>query len=173
MRWSALAIVLLLGIVAAAAVIGTLLPREHRAVRSAEFHQDQGAIWKALTDFPALGRWMPGVQGVRPAGAAEGLPRWTLATAEGDLTIEVVESAEPERLVTRVIDTGQPFGGTWTYDIAAVEGATRVTITEDGWIRNPLYRFFARYVLGTARTMDDALRGLGNHFGETVLPRAG
>jgi uncharacterized protein YndB with AHSA1/START domain len=173
MRWSAVAILVLVAALGAATLIGTFLPREHRATRIAEFHSDEHAVWSALTDFGGFPRWMPGVRRVAPAGADNGRPRWMLVTSEGEVVLEVIEASEPRRLVTRIVDTGQPFGGTWTYEIVRVPGATRLTITEDGWIRNPLFRFFARYVFGTTRTMDDALRGLGNHFGETVLPRAG
>ena len=86
------------------------------------------------------------------------------------MTIEVIGAEEPRRLVTRIVDDGLPFGGTWTYDIVPIDGGSRVTITEDGWIGNPLFRFFARYVFGMNRTVDEALRGLGERFGETVLP---
>lgn len=173
MKWSLIAILVVLGALLAVTVIGAFLPREHRAVRRAEFHQDQQTIWRTVADFTLLPSWMPGVEAVAPAERPGGNPAWTLATTDGDMTIEVVEADIPNRLVTRIVDSGGPFGGTWTYDITPVEGATRVTITEDGWISNPMYRFLARYVFGTAGTLDAALRGLGDHFGETVLPAAG
>jgi uncharacterized protein YndB with AHSA1/START domain len=173
MRWSAVAILLLVAALGAVTLVGTLIPREHRATRVAEFHRDEYAVWKALTNFAEFPAWMPGVRRVAPVEGRDGRPRYMLATSEGELVLEVVEASEPHRLVTRIVDSGQPFGGTWTYEIDPVPGATKLTITEDGWIRNPLFRFFARYVFGTTRTMDEALRGLGDHFGETVLPRAG
>lgn len=172
MKWSAIAIIVVLAALAAVTVIGAFLPREHRAQRAAEFHQQPDAMWAAITDFPAMAGWMPGVSAVVPAEPAPGpLPRWTLRTTEGDMTIEVLEADAPHRLVTRIVEDELPFGGTWTYDISPVDGGSRLVITEDGWISNPLFRFFARYVFGVNRTMDDALRGLGESFGETVLPK--
>jgi len=173
MKWSLIAVLAVLGVLLAATAVGALLPREHRSVRRAEFHQDQRAIWNTLADFTLLPSWMPGVSRatrVQLPGASE---HWTLSTSDGDMTIEIIEADVPRRLVTRIVDAGGPFGGTWTYDITPVEGATRVTITEDGWISNPMYRFLARYVFGTTRALDGALRGLGDYFGETVLPAAG
>jgi carbon monoxide dehydrogenase subunit G len=173
MKWSLIAILVVLGALLAITVIGAFLPREHRSVRRAEFHQNQRAIWNTLSDFALLPSWMPGVERASQAGQSGDKQLWTLSTSDGEMTIEIAETDAPRRLVTRIVDAGGPFGGTWTYDITPVDGATRVTITEDGWISNPMYRFLARYVFGTTRTLDAALRGLGNYFGETVLPTAG
>jgi hypothetical protein len=43
-------------------------------------------------------------------------------------------------------------------------------ITEDGEIRNPIFRFVARFFLGYTATMEAYLRDLGRRFGETVQP---
>ncbi len=173
MKWSLIAILVVLGALLAITVIGAFLPREHRSVRQAEFHQDQQAIWSTLADFTLLPSWMPGISRAVPVDQPGENPAWTLATDDGEMTIELVQADMPRRLVTRIVDAGGPFGGTWTYDLTPVEGATRVTITEDGWISNPMYRFLARYVFGTTRSLDAALRGLGDYLGETVLPAAG
>lgn len=45
-------------------------------------------------------------------------------------------------------------------------GGTRITITEDGKVYNPIFRF----VMGHHGTMDDYLTAVGAHFGETVAP---
>ena len=63
---------------------------------------------------------------------------------------------------------GAPFGGNWTYEVAAVPGGSRVTVTERGWIGNPLFRFMARFFFGYTATIDTYLRSLGKKFGETV-----
>jgi uncharacterized protein YndB with AHSA1/START domain len=162
-----LAIVILL---AAITVIGALLPREHRATGTAEFRRDPRTVWTVITDFPALAAWMPGVTQVAPAAPSDGHPRWALTTEEGRMTIEVVELTPPRRLVTRIVEDGLPFGGTWTYDLSPTATGTRLTIVEDGWISNPLYRFFARYVFGLSTTIEGSLRALGRRLGETVTP---
>jgi len=62
------------------------------------------------------------------------------------------------------------FGGTWTYEVAAVDGGSQVTITEDGWVANPLFRFLSHTVFGVHGTMDGYLKALGKRFGEAVTP---
>jgi uncharacterized protein YndB with AHSA1/START domain len=170
MRWMLLAVVGLLLLIAAITVIGALLPREHRATATAEFRRDPRVVWSVLTDFAGLVAWMPGVRTVVPAPSADGHARWSLTTEEGNMTLEVVELTPPRRFVTRIVDEGLPFGGTWSYDLTATPAGTRVTIVEDGWISNPLYRFFARYVFGLDTTIKGALRALGRRLGETVTP---
>jgi len=52
---------------------------------------------------------------------------------------------------------GAPFGGKWTYEIALVEGGSRVSVTEQGWIANPIFRFMSRVVFGYYGTLDGYL----------------
>ena len=84
----------------------------------------------------------------------------------------VVESAEPpKRMVARIVDQDLPFGGRWEYDIVP-DGpdASRVTITERGWVSNPIFRFVSRFVMGHTATLDAYLRALGKHFGSEPTP---
>ena len=66
----------------------------------------------------------------------------------------VVERMEPPRLlVGRIADPGLPFGGTWTYEIVPVSDGSRLRITEDGEIYNPIFRFMARFIFGYEGTI--------------------
>jgi hypothetical protein len=74
------------------------------------------------------------------------------------------------RSVAAIADPNLPFGGTWTTEIAAADGGSIVRITEDGKVRNPVFRFMSRFVFGYTSTMDTYLRDLGRKFGEAVQP---
>ena len=65
-----------------------------------------------------------------------------------ELTFAFERMDAPRVLVTRITDAGLPFGGTWTSEIAPVPGGSRLRITEDGEIYNPLFRFMARFIFG-------------------------
>lgn len=82
------------------------------------------------------------------------------------MLLEVVEDDPPRRLVGRIVDTGAPFGGSWTYQVTPVDGGSRVSVTEDGWVSNPIFRFMARFVFGYHSTLDSYLRALGRRFGD-------
>jgi hypothetical protein len=92
-----------------------------------------------------------------------GRARFRLHDRSGAIVMEVVEATPPLRRVTRIADPDQPFGGTWTWELASDGDRTRVTITERGEIYNPLFRFMARYVFGYTGTMDSALAALAAH----------
>ena len=68
----------------------------------------------------------------------------------------------------QIADKKLPFGGTWTYEVSPEAGGARLRITEDGEIRNALFRFLSRFVFGYNATMDTYLRDLGRKFGETT-----
>ena len=77
------------------------------------------------------------------------------------------------RLVTKIADDSLPFGGTWTYELSrpsAGNGAV-LRITENGEVKNVVFRFISRFILGQTATMDTYLRDLGRKLGETTRPQ--
>ena len=62
--------------------------------------------------------------------------------------------------MTRIADPQLPFGGTWTQEIAPDAGGCVVTITENGEIYNPIFRFVSRFILGYTSSIDAYLKAL-------------
>ena len=88
-------------------------------------------------------------------------------TAASGVPVDIVENDPPRRLVSRVKETEKMFGGTWTVDDRAVADRLRpLTITEDGWVGNPIFRFVSRFVIGHHATMDGMLKVVAKKFGE-------
>ena len=52
------------------------------------------------------------------------------------------------------------------YVLESNGGNTRVRITEDGQVYNPMFRFMSRVVVGQTRTIDTYLRALGKAIGQ-------
>ena len=73
------------------------------------------------------------------------------------ITYEVVESDAPTRLKRTIADKKLPFGGSWTWNITPQGEHCSVTITEEGEVYNPVFRFVSRFVLGHTRTLDNYL----------------
>jgi hypothetical protein len=73
---------------------------------------------------------------------------------------EAIESTAPRRLVVRIADPTLPFGGTWTYDITPAGQSCSLTITEDGEVYNPLFRFVSRFIIGQTATLDAYIKAL-------------
>ena len=164
MRWLLGAVFLVVALVALVFLVGALLPAAHVASRSAGLSAPPERVWAVMTAVDDFPRWRPGVRAVEVLDAAGGARRWreheSAEKRDRGITYEVIESAPPHRLVTRIADAGLPFGGRWEYDLAPDGSGTRLTITERGEVYNPLFRFLSRFVFGHTATMEKYLAAL-------------
>jgi uncharacterized protein YndB with AHSA1/START domain len=160
------------GLVLLVYVMGMLLPRTHKATRIAHFHQPPEVIWQTITDYEKFPQWRSNVSRVEPMLSTNGLPAHREWDNHGNaLPMETVEFDRPHRLVGRIADPKLPFGGTWTMEISPEDGGSTLRITENGEIRNPIFRFVSRFFLGYTVTMETYLKDLGRKFGESVQPQ--
>lgn len=158
----------LAALVALVWVIGAMLPRNHVATRMARYQQPPEAIWQAITDSAAFPAWRTGLTAVKALPEENGLPGWVETSSFGDMPLRVTEMDAPRRLRMRISSDALPFGGTWTYEIAAAEGGATLRITEDGFVKNPLFRFLSRFIFGHTATMEQYLKDVGKQFGEEI-----
>jgi hypothetical protein len=172
MKWFLVALAVLVAVVAIVIVIGALLPKAHRASRSAKLGQTPDALWVVITDYSKFPEWRNSVTRVEGLPATDGKPSWREFDSHGgSIPFVVAQSAPPQRLVTRIADPNLPFGGTWTYEILpAPDGGSVIRITEDGEVYNPVFRFVSRFLIGYTGTIDTYLRALGSKFGESITP---
>lgn len=152
-------------------LIGALLPERHVAATRAVYEQPPDTLWTAITDVAAHPAWRPDIDSV--AVLSERPLRWREAGASGSLAYRAETVARPFRFVARIDDPSQPFGGRWIWRIEPTPaGGAVVSITEEGEIYSPLFRFFARFVFGYHSTQERYLRALGQRFGdETTVER--
>ncbi|HWA25245.1 MAG TPA: SRPBCC family protein [Lacunisphaera sp.] len=159
------------GLLALVALIGAALPRRHVASRQASYRQTTSVLYQAVRDFAAQPQWRTGVRSVELLAPAEGRAGHREISRHGAITYRVQEDRPAERLVLAIADENLPFGGTWTYEFKPCAGGASVRITEDGFVKNPLFRFLARFAFGHAATIETYLRDLGRKFGESVQPQ--
>ncbi len=171
MKWILIALGILVGLAALVTLVGALLPKGHEATRTARFRQPPEAVWQVITDFQASSSWRTDLRSVERLPDLNGHPVWKEVDKQGQaLPLEVVEQVPPRLMVTRIADPDLPFGGTWTWEIAPDDDGCSLTITERGEVRNPIFRFVARFVLGHTATMDGYLKALGRKLGEGGAP---
>jgi hypothetical protein len=128
----------LVALIAVMAIVGAMLPRNHKASRTLRVKRAPADVWPVLMQ----------------------------ATAASDVPVDVLESQPPHRLVTRVTEKEQNFGGTWTIAITGDPQGSDVTIAEDGWVANPIFRFVSRVVIGHHATMDGMLKKVAASLNE-------
>lgn len=119
-------------IVAVVAIIGARLPVKHTASRTAHIPAPPPALYSTIVEL----------------------------TRSSDVPVRLEREEPPSLLVARIADPKLPFGGTWTYRIAGAAAGSDLTITEDGEVYNPIFRFMSRFVFGHHATMDQFISKL-------------
>ena len=88
----------------------------------------------------------------------------------GRRPFEVVSQDPPRLQVVRVIDDGLPFGGTWTWELVPLGGGTGLTLTENGFTRNPFYRSLGLLFFRPTESVARYLGALATALGEDAEP---
>jgi uncharacterized protein YndB with AHSA1/START domain len=169
MWWKA-ALLIVAAIVVLVVIVGVLLPKSHTATRRVAYAQPAERVWDVIHDFEKHPEWRETVAQVRRLDDRNGHAVWEERSKRGDrLAMEVIESVPPKRMVTKIVDN-KSFGGTWTWDVEALPtGGSALTITEDGEVHNPVFRFIGHFFMDPRATMDGVHRALGAKFGEDVV----
>ncbi len=166
LRWLLFVAVGLIGLVAVLAAVGAALPREHVASRSAVYRQRPDAVFAVISDVARGAEWRKSLTAVEMLPPVDGRTRFREVSGGDRITMEIEVRQPVTRMVTRIADPDQPFGGIWTFELSPEGEGTRLTITERGEIYNPVFRALARFVFGYTSTMETYLTDLGARFGQ-------
>lgn len=168
MKWVLLIIGVVTALVMLATIIGLLMPTDHVASSSATIPATPNEVYAVITDVRRQPEWRKDLTAVDLMSSTP--LRWSETSRFGTITFEQVDAQPPSHFESRIADTTLGFGGSWSYDITADEGGSRVMITERGSVYNPLFRFMSRAVFGHYGTQHSYLRALGQRFGADVKP---
>src|SRR5882757_8270211 len=121
---------ILLGLVVVVAVafavmyaMGSRLPVAHVATVSVTLPAAQDKVWQMITDTAAQPTWRTGLKAVEPMPPRNGLNCWREVQSGMKMPLCVESSAPPQVEVVRIADPSLPFGGTWKYELEAVDPA--------------------------------------------------
>ena len=143
MKWALLVVAGLAALAAIVAIVGAALPRNHVASRTLTTRRPPDDVWKLVAD-----------------------PAFAKDASGQDIPVETVESVPPRKLVTRIADPSLPFGGSWTFVIQPAPAGSTLTITEDGYVSNVIFRFVSKFVMGHHGSIDTYLRHVAKRFDE-------
>ena len=160
-------LVLLIGIMA---LIGSRLPKTHVASGSILLRKSPPEVYAVVRDFASSPKWRSDVKQVDVEQAQGGPVYFREVGKHGTVNYELTEDVPGQRMVTKIRDTDLGYSGQWTYTFANENGATRLTIREDGEVSNVIFRFMSRYIFGQTATIDAYLTSLAKRFSEDVVP---
>ena len=159
-------LILILGLLVALVLlliaIGYALPIGHVATRETTLAAPPERVFSVLRDVEKFPTWRSDVKQVEVLATTPAL-RWR-ERGDNDITFEMETAEPPRKIVTRIADKTLPFGGSWTYELSPEGGGTRLAITENGEVYNPLFRFMSRFVFGHTVTIDRFIEDLGRHL---------
>jgi hypothetical protein len=152
----------LVALAGAIALIGLLLPREHSASGERRIAAPPEAVFALIADPAGYPTWRPGVSSVEVLSTSP--LRFRERGSNGEILFEETERQSPARLVVRIADESLPFGGRWTYTVRPDGEGSILTIREDGFVKNPIFRFLARFVFGHTATLESCLDAAAKRF---------
>ena len=153
-KWLAAILAVPVGLAGLVYAVGALLPRDHVARAEAVVPAPPAAVAALVRDVEGQPRWRSAVDSIevlerRPGGGL----RYVERSGGDSITFDFAEEEPDARFRSVIADPALPFGGAWTIALAPAGGGTRVTIEERGEVRDPLYRFFSRFLFGHEGTM--------------------
>ena len=151
----------LIGLAALIYIIGLMLPVSHTASVSKEINAPKEVVWKYVTLPQKFPEWRSAVNRVEMLSDSTQPLRWTEFYDGMDaLTFQESSRSDSSVFVSDIVSEGLPFGGGWTISLQQNENGTIVTITENGEIYNPVFRFFSRFIFGYDGTIQQYLNDL-------------
>lgn len=165
MRWLLTGLGILILAAAVIFMVGTVLPVAHIAAVQVQLAAPPESVFGAISDPRSAMQWRSDLQSVDILSEPDQPLRWRETVSMGSVTLVADEAQPPTRFVTRIDDPDQPFGGRWIHVLEPNAGGTLVTITEEGEVYNPLFRFMSRFIFGHHATLERYARDLASRFG--------
>lgn len=170
MKWVFIIVGVVVGLGVLMMLVGLMLPRNHVATSELELRKPIDSVWAVVRDLGNSPTYWTDLKSSSRLPDVDGKEAWGQTTKDGfTLPLVLDEDRPPTLLVTRIGTTDGPFGGTWRYQLESVNGGTRITITEAGWVSNPMFRVISK-MMGHHGTIDSYLKALSKKFGETAAP---
>ncbi|QYK54398.1 MAG: SRPBCC family protein [Fimbriimonadaceae bacterium] len=143
---SIVGIVLLL--IGGAFAIGATLPVGHTASVKIVVNAPPEAVWNVVTDYKEFPKWRTELAEVQPVEDPQGRASWIEVSKFGEMPLTVEESDPPRHLLTRISGKDLQFGGTWSWRLDPQGDKTEITVTENGEVYSPLFRFISKFIFG-------------------------
>jgi ribosome-associated toxin RatA of RatAB toxin-antitoxin module len=167
MKWLLLIAGIFTLVAFAVLILGLLQPVKHSVTRSIHLKQKPDTVFALLDNIADQPNWSSTVMKVEPLPDRNGKPvaRYTLKWGGRQMIMTQLEHKPPTRLVATMAKEGGPILGTWTYQVVAERDGCRVSVTEEGELKNPFFRAIAG-MRGLDANITQTLRDLANNFGE-------
>jgi ribosome-associated toxin RatA of RatAB toxin-antitoxin module len=173
MRWFLVIVGIFIFIFLVFLIWGLLQPVKHSITRSMHLKQKPETVFAVVDNSTNLPNWSSTVMQVESLPDRDGKPvaRVTMRWGHMQMIMTQLDCSPPTRLVISMAKEDGPTLGTWTYQLAAENEGCRITLTEEGEMKNPFFRAIGR-MRGLDANVVQTLRDLAKKFDESADVRA-
>jgi len=141
---------------------GLFLPEAYDVSVGGTVQAPVDSLWSTVTEPELQGHWRPGVQSSELADPIDDQPVVELTTGETTLTLQRTLVEPQQRVVWTVVPSRKHvYVGSWTLELAPVDGGTHVTCTEHGEINSAFARAATHAFLGLDAYCQATIGALG------------
>lgn len=142
-------------------IMGMTLPQSHSISISQQFDASPEEIYMIITDIRSFPEWRSNVEQVEFLNENEEHPVWREGYSDEDpLSFRMIGKTQNQSITVEIADENLPFSGQWTYTIEPQKEGARLTITENGEVYNPIFRFVSAYIIGHDSTIKQYMSDL-------------
>jgi hypothetical protein len=149
-------VVVLAAIIIIMVFIGRSLPEKHTATQTRSFNSSPEEVWRVVTNIGEWKSWRKGVKEVTMTGADTFLEK----SSNDDVEYRISNSVPGVSHTTTIITKDLPYGGSWNYVFEKEGSGCKLTITENGEVYNPFFRFMSKYIFGHDGTLKSYMNDL-------------
>ena len=161
MKYLLIITAVVLFIVLVIVIIGFLLPVKHTAHAEVLVNASPESVWQKLTDFKNYPQWRKNLKSVEAGSATS----WIETDKNNNrLPLEIITEDPLKKLTIKINGKNLPFGGTWIFTLEKKGNQTIVTITENGEVYNPVFRFVSRFIMGYSASINQYAKDLETAF---------
>jgi hypothetical protein len=160
MKWIIIIVVAIVALVAILYLIGYFMPVKHMAAHTVILKASPENVWKILVDHQGYEQWRRDVKKVVVTDAWH----WTEKSGNGTIHYEGEVITLNASLISRITNKDLPFGGYWTFKLVPAGADTQLTITENGEVYNPVFRFMSKYIFGHEATLKNYAADLSDRI---------
>lgn len=160
MKWILIVVGIIICLIAIIYIIGMLLPVKHYATVRDTVSANVDAVWNRLTDVSKFDTWRKNLNSVTITNDAE----WIEISGHDKIPMKFKEKVPSKRLVAGINSKDLPFGGEWVFELEPQGNNTVVTITENGEVYNPIFRFVSKFIMGHETSLKKYMSDLKTSF---------
>lgn len=139
---------------------GSMLPVRHTATVEADINASPEAVWKRINEPAVFPTWRSDLKAVDVKYDTE----WIEHGKYGDIPFRKKEEVPQQKLVTVINSKDLSFGGEWVYELSANNKGTHLSITENGEVYSPVFRFISKYFMGHQSSLKKYIADLQSSF---------